>query len=64
MEKRMRDYAAFEKAMDEMKLYMIMDFDGICREIKADRDTLNETICRELGFDGQELVDYYKYHYL
>ena len=64
MEKTMRDYTAFERAMNQEKLYRACDFEGICRAIGADKDTLNETIYRELGFDGQEIVDYYKYHYL
>ena len=60
MEKTMKDYAAFERAMEEEKLYLSMDFEGICRKIGADYDVLNEMVYSELGFDGPELVKYYQ----
>ena len=59
MDNIMEEYAAFERAMDEEKLYLGHDFDGICRLIGADRDRLNGMIIRELGFDGPSLVDFY-----
>ena len=54
------DYAAFERAMDEERLYLTMDFEGICRKIGADSASLNATIRSELGFDGPDLVSYYR----
>ncbi len=60
MKKIMSDYAAFEQAMDLMKLYMVLDFEGICREIGADKDALDSLLLSELGYDGQSLVDYYR----
>jgi len=60
MKKIMRDYAAFEQAMDERKLYLELDFVGICTRIGADHVELDEILKKELGFDGQSLVDYYR----
>ena len=60
MEKTMKDYAAFERAMEEEKLYLSMDFKEICRKIGADYDVLNEIVYSELGFDGPDLVKYYR----
>ena len=56
----MIDYAAFERAMDEEKLFLDLDFNGICRRIGADRDTLDEKLFEELGLDGDSLVDIYR----
>ena len=60
MEKTMKDYAAFERAMNEEKLYLTMDFEGICRKIGADSDALDEKVYSELGFDGPDIVEYYR----
>lgn len=59
MEKTLKDYAAFERAMNEDKLYLKYDFKEICQKIGADQYFLNELIIGELGFSGQALVDYY-----
>ena len=59
MEKTLKDYAAFERAMNEDKLYLKYDFKEICQKIRADQYFLNELIIGELGFSGQDLVDYY-----
>ena len=56
----MKDYAAFERAMNEEKLYRELDYEGICRRIGADRDLLEDLLVKELGFEGQDLVDYYR----
>ena len=59
MEKTMKDYVAIERAMNVEKLYLKYDFKEICQRIGADSYFLNELIIGELGFSGQDLVDYY-----
>ncbi|GEM_PF-967818 len=55
-----KEYAAFERAMDEEKLYReISDYVGICALIDADPIRLDRILYEELGWHGQDLVDYY-----
>ncbi|MBO6247541.1 MAG: hypothetical protein J6L98_01505 [Bacteroidales bacterium] len=60
MEKIMNDYAAFERAMDRDKVFLDLDFDEICLAIGTDRTALDRLILREIGYSGQELVDFYR----
>lgn len=61
MDRTENDYSAFEKAMDEQRLYrQIPDFTGICLRIGADPAALDAVIYDELGYRGQDLVDYYR----
>ena len=54
------DYAAFERAMDEERIYNeIPDFAGICSRIGADPVSLDKMIYDEIGLRGQALVDFY-----
>ncbi len=58
MDRTENDYSAFEKAMDEQRLYrQIPDFTGICLRIGADPAALDAVIYDELGYRGQDLVD-------
>lgn len=59
METTDKCYAAFERAMDEEKLYRDLDFLGICLRIGADPVALEGRLVEELGYRGQELVDLY-----
>ena len=59
MDRTENDYSAFEKAMDEQRLYrQIPDFTGICLRIGADPAALDAVIYDELGYRGQDLVDF------
>ncbi|HAY18976.1 MAG TPA: hypothetical protein DCY24_07305 [Rikenellaceae bacterium] len=61
MDRTENDYAAFEKAMDERRLYrQISDFVGICLRIGAEPAALDAVIYEELGYRGQDLVDFYR----
>ena len=61
MDRTENDYAAFEKAMDEEKLYrQIPDFAGICLRIGAEPAVLDAVLYEELGYRGQDLVDFYR----
>lgn len=61
MDKTENEYAAFERAMDEDRIYRrVYDFWGICLRIGADPFSLDRMIRGELGFRGQELVDSYR----
>lgn len=61
MDKTEKEYAAFERAMDEDRIYRrVHDFWGICLRIGADPASLDRMIRCELGFRGQELVDRYR----
>ena len=60
MEKLMKDYAAFEQAMDIDKVFMDLDFEDICLAIGADKKALDQLIFSEIGYGGQELVDFYR----
>ena len=60
MEKLMEDYAAFERAMDQDKVYLDLSFEEICEAIGADAESLDRLILSEIGFDGRELVDFYR----
>ncbi len=61
MDRIEKDYASFEKAMDEDRLYReIPDFSGICMRIGADPDPLDRKIYDELGLRGQDLVNFYR----
>ncbi len=61
MDRTEKDYAAFEKAMDDWKLYRwIPDFYGICLRIGVETAALDAMIYEELGYSGQELVDFYR----
>ena len=55
----MEDYAAFERAMDEDKVYLDLDFEEICTALGADKDELDKLILEETGYSGQGLVDFY-----
>ena len=59
MEKLMEDYAAFERAMDEGKVYLDLDFEEICTALGADKDALDRLILNETGYSGQGLVVFY-----
>ena len=63
MDKTMEDYAAFERAMDEGKVFLDLDFEEICDALETDREALDRLIIEELGFSGQELVDFYHSHF-
>ena len=61
MDRTENDYSAFEKAMDEQRLYrQIPDFTGICLRIGADPAALDAVIYDELGYRGPDLVDFYR----
>ena len=60
MEKLMEDYAAFERAMDIDKVFTDLDFEDICIAIGADKNALDRLISSEIGYGGQELVDFYR----
>lgn len=55
----MRDYDAFERAMDVDKVYLDLDFEDICSAIGADREALDKLLVEETGFSGQGLIDFY-----
>ncbi len=56
-----KEYAAFEKAMDEERVYRrLSDFSGICALIGVDPIMLDKVIYGELGYSGQGLVDFYR----
>lgn len=56
-----RDYAAFERAMDERGIFReCADFREICSLIGADPVSLDRKIREELGWRGQALVDFYR----
>ncbi len=56
-----KEYASFEMAMDEERLYrLIPDFQGICLRIGAEPAALDAKLYEELGYSGQELVDFYR----
>ena len=59
MEKIMKDYAAFERALDEDKVYLDLDYNEICTALGADKDELDKLILEETGYSGQGLVDFY-----
>lgn len=55
------DYAAFERAMNEERIYSeTPDFAGICSRIGADPSLLDKMIYAEIGWHGQALVDFYR----
>lgn len=60
MEKIIGDYAAFERAMDEDKVYLDLCFEEICAAIGADEAALDKLILSEIGVDGRGLVDFYR----
>ena len=60
MEKLMEDYAAFERAMDQDKVYLDLYFEEICEAIGADAEVLDRLILSEIGLDGRETVDFYR----
>ena len=64
METVFKDYAAFEQAMNEQKLYLELDYEGICSRIGADSKALDHLLTEELGYDGKSLVEYYRSNYL
>lgn len=56
-----RDYAAFERAMDEEEIFSYLgDFREICSVIGADPLSLDRRLYEELGWRGQALVDCYR----
>ncbi|MBO5635833.1 MAG: hypothetical protein J5907_10495 [Bacteroidales bacterium] len=60
MEKIMKDYAAFERALDEDKVYLDLDYNEICTALGADANALDKLILKEIGYSGRELVDFYR----
>ena len=57
MEKK---YAAFEKAMNEERIYRrVSDYSEICALIGANPIGLDRVIYEELGWHGQAVVDFY-----
>ena len=60
MEKLMRDYAALEQAMDIDEVFVDLDVEDICFAIEAAKKTLDQLIFSEIGYGGQELVDFYR----
>lgn len=61
MDRTDRDYAAFERAMDETGIFREHDdFLEICSVLGADPVSLNRKIFDELGWNGQALVDHYR----
>lgn len=61
MDSTEKDYAAFERAMDEERIYRVIPgFPEICRRIGADPVSLDRVIHEELGFRGRELVERYR----
>lgn len=60
MDRTEKDYSAFERAMDESRIYIhVSDFSRICRILGADQISLDRKIFDELGWHGQDLVDFY-----
>ena len=56
-----RKYAAFERAMDEEKIYRkVSDYSEICAMICVDPLGLDKVLYEELGWHGQALVDFYR----
>ena len=56
-----KKYAAFEKAMDEERIYRkLSDYSEVCDLIGADPLELDKVIYEELGWHGQALVDFYR----
>ncbi len=54
-------YTAFERAMDEERIYRTVPcFAGICAAIGADPASLDKMIYDEIGWRGQALVDFYR----
>ncbi len=54
-------YAAFERMMDEERIFSrISGFPEICALIGADPVLLDKMIYEELGWRGQALVDFYR----
>ena len=60
MRKLMEDYAAFERAMDEDRVYLDLCFEEICAAIGADKKALDRLILSEIGVDGDSLIDFYR----
>ena len=60
MEKMMEYHAAFERAMDEDKVYLDLDFEDICSALGAPSEALDRHLRSELGYGGRELVDFYR----
>lgn len=61
MKKADRDYAAFERAMDECGIFREhADFQEICSVLDADAVSLDRRLYEELGWRGQALVDHYR----
>lgn len=56
------EYAAFESAMDEGKIYTdeSLSFTDICSLIGADSNALELKIVEELGYLGEELLELYR----
>lgn len=55
------DYAAFERAMDYERVFTkVSGFPEICMLIGADPVPLDKMIYKELGWRGQDLVDFYR----
>ena len=56
-----KEYAAFERAMDEDRIYReVSDYSEICLRIGVGPVELNVKIYEELGYFGQDIVDFYR----
>ncbi len=62
MKKIEKDYAAFERLMNEKKIYLDrnLQFEGICSIIGAGPAELDRLIIDELGHTGQSVLDLYR----
>ena len=62
MQKIDTDYAAFERAMDEDRIYedRAVTYSEICRSIGADPSALDVLLRKEIGYSGDCLLALYR----
>ena len=62
METNKDQFSAFERLMDEARIYrdLRLTYSDICKLAGADPAALEGILMQELGFRGQELVDRYR----
>lgn len=62
MKTYLEQFAAFEKAMDEDRIYRDanLDFEGICCHVGADPVVVDGMASREVGCDARTLVEIYR----
>ena len=60
MEKLMEDFAAFERAMDEDRVYLDLSLEEISAAIGADEAALDRLVFEETGYSARALVDFYQ----